>query len=211
MVLRKLTTRTEAASSGQRERRSHSRDLQQLSTRLHEGAAGERRWAARDLADYPAAADLLCIRLAMETNPTVREVILNSLIVLASAQVADGLLPLLRSDDAGLRNGVIEVLQQMPEATAPRLRNLMDDPDPGIRIFAIDILRNVSHPEIPIWLSEHIEHETDINVVGNAIDCLAEVGMAELIPKLKHLKQRFAGQPYIQLAIDTTITRISEH
>ncbi len=212
MALRKQTISESAATPADgSERRDHGRSLETLIQQLRQGPPNERRWAARDLADYPAAATVLCERLPTETEPTVREAILDSLMTLGNAAVVEALLPLLRSEDTGLRNGVIEVLQNLPQAVAPKLRGLLADPDSDVRIFTIDILHSLPHPETPAWLSELIERETHVNVIGSAVDCLAEIGTPEMIPQLERLKTRFAEQPFIGFAVDAAIARISEH
>ena len=89
--------------------------------------ASERRQAARALSAMPNAVAVVCAHLADEPNLSVRSIILTGLIVNKSPAVVDGLLPLLRSEDANLRNGAIEALQQMPDEVAPRVEAMLAD------------------------------------------------------------------------------------
>ncbi len=208
MALRK-STGNDPDSADQSERRDQGRDLDALCTQLRQGEVNERRWAARDLARYPAAAHALSAGLPDEPDAIVREAILDSLLTLGNAAVVDALLPLLRSDDASLRNGVIEVLQALPHAVAPKLQNLLADSDSDVRIFAIDILRSLPHPEAPMWLRGVLGRETHVNVLGSAVDCLAEIGTPDMVPLLYTIKERWANEPYIGFAVDATIARIN--
>lgn len=191
------------------ERRDHARSYEDLARQLVEGEAAARRWAARDLADYPTAVELLCARLPQEPDLAVREAIFDTLLRFGNAAVVNGLLPLLRSDDAALRNTVIETLQALPLVVAPQVQRLLADPDSDVRIFAIDILRSLAHPAAPQWLSELLARETHVNVIGQALDCVAEIGTPEMVPALTQIKERFAQYPYIGFAADMAIARIN--
>jgi HEAT repeat protein len=206
MALRKKQT---SNSDGRHnERRDRARSLEDLLAQIKEPNPIARRWAARDLAAYPTAITTLCELLPTEPDFGVREAMFDTLHHLGNGAVVDGLVPLLRSDDAALRNSVIEVLQALPTFIDSKIRTLLADPDSDVRIFAIDILRAVPHPDAPYWLTEVLNQETHINVIGQALDCLVEIGSPDMIPMLNDLKQRFADQPYICFAVDTVLHRI---
>jgi HEAT repeat protein len=128
------------------------------------------------------------------------------------AQLADAaalaLLPLLRSEDAMLRNGAIEVLGSLPDAVAPHIEALLADADGDVRIFSVDLLGLLPHPRVPQWLAQVLERETEVNVVGAALDVLAEVGGPELAGPLRRTLARFADEPYIRFAAELALQRI---
>ena len=111
-----------------------------------------RRSAARALVHCPDAADALLSRLRREENFAVREVILTSLIRIGASSVASELAELLRTGDAAMCNEIIEAMKQMPGEVAPMVRSLLADSDPDMRIFAVNILESLRHPEIESWL-----------------------------------------------------------
>lgn len=115
----------------------------------------------------------------------------------------------LRSEDAGLRNGAVAVLQQIPEATGAQMRELLADPDPDVRIMAVDVLQTLAHADAPAWLGELLQREGEVNVVGAAVDRLAEIGTPEMLPVLAEVRERFADEPYIAFAIETVVRRIA--
>lgn len=190
------------------DRRHRKREFPDLIEELESDDPAVRRWAARDLVGFDAAVDPLCRRLAVDDSLPVREAILASLLEIGGEAVAARLVPLLRSDDAALRNGVIEVLQGLPAAVAPQMQSLLTDEDSDVRIFAIDILQVLQHDETPSWLLQVIVRDEHINVVAAAIDRLAEVGTPEMVPALLALEARWHEQPFIKFAIQAAVRRM---
>ena len=189
------------------ERRS-SRGYSDLLQQLESSEPAERRWAARDLVSYPEAVDALLSHIDIETDNPVQQAIFDSLQHIGGASVISGLLPLLRTEDAFVRNAAIEVLQAMPEGVAVHIVELLNDIDSDVRIFAIDILQQLAHPQTPEWLLSVLKDETHINVIATAVDRLSEVGTTDMLPELKALKLRFPDEAYLQFAIQTAIDRI---
>jgi HEAT repeat protein len=95
----------------------------------------------------PDAAGALVSRLKREEDASVREVILNALVRLNDPSAVSGLVDCLRSEDAALRNEVIETFKQLGSEVAPILQSLLADPDPDVRIFVVNILDSERHPE----------------------------------------------------------------
>jgi HEAT repeat protein len=109
-----------------------------------------------------------------------------------------------------LRNEAIEAMKQLPDAVAPIMRDLLNDASSDMRIFAVNILESLKHPDVELWLREVIENDAHVNVCATAVDLLGEVGSKEALESLRHLKLRFANEPYIQFAADLAIKRILE-
>lgn len=188
--------------------REHPRDQAGLQAQLRSGDVEQRRWAVRDLAGHPEAAAALGEQLLREHDPRVREALFTTLAQLASDGAAAALLPLLRSEDAALRNGAIEALSGMPSAVAPRIAALLRDADADVRIFTVNLLGDLRHPQVPEWLLQVLQHDTQVNVVGAAIEVLAEVGAPEHTAGLRAAQQRFASDPFIGFAVDMAVERI---
>jgi HEAT repeat protein len=182
-------------------------DLQRA---LNADSAEERRWAARDLLDFPGSSPLLVARLNIESSESVREIIFTTLVRLGDAPAVAGLVECLRSEDAMVRNEAIEAMKCLPDAVAPIMRDLLADPDSDVRIFAVNVLESLRHPEVESWLSQVIEKDPHVNVCGTAVDLLGEVGSRTVLEPLIRLKTRFAKEPYIQFAADLAIKRILE-
>jgi len=189
--------------------RETSRDFDGLIRELDDADSAARRWAARDLAGHPSASAPLLTRLLRETEVSVREVILTALMRIADPTAVNGLVACLRSEDANLRNEAIEAMKSLPVEVAPIMRGLLVDSDPDVRIFAINILESLRHPDVEAWLIGVIEHEPMVNVCGTAVDLLSEVGSSASHDALESLKARFASEPYIQFAATLALKRIA--
>jgi HEAT repeat protein len=186
------------------------RNCEELAAALEGADARARREAARDIVHCLDAAGALVSRLKREEDTAVRESILNSLVRLNDPSAASGLADCLRSENAALRNEVIEAFGQLGSGVAPVLRSLLNDPDPDVRIFVVNILASERHPELETWLIDVIERDAHVNVCATAVDLLCEVGTEAAIDPLLRLKSRFPSEPYIQFAADLALKRIRE-
>ncbi len=204
LVKRKVT------HSGEPGRPEQPRNREELAAALEGADSGARREAAQDIVHCLDAANSLVNRLKREGDAAVREAILNSLVRLNDPSAIGGLAECLRSEDAALRNDVIETFRQLGGDVAPVLRSLLADPDPDVRIFAVNILDSKQHPEVETWLTDVIERDAHVNVCATAVDLLCEVGTEAAIDPLVRLKSRFQSEPYIQFAADLALKRIRE-
>ncbi|MFD2234871.1 HEAT repeat domain-containing protein [Phaeospirillum tilakii] len=177
-------------------------------TALAAPAPASRRAAARALADHPEAAAALCDRFEIEPAPSVRAMILSSLIRIGGPVVTGRLVALLGSDDAALRNGAVEVLAALPAAFSPHVETLLDHPDDDVRLFAVNILSELPHHEAPDWLLRVIRHDPHPNICAAAVDGLAEAGTPAAIPALESLRERFPDNAFLTFAVETAIHRI---
>ncbi|WP_353684299.1 HEAT repeat domain-containing protein [Thermodesulfovibrio sp. 3907-1M] len=193
-----------------KERRSIERNFDGLIVQLSSSNPTERRWAARDLTQYEGASGYLIAQLMKEKDISVRELIISSLIAIGDEKAIEGLIDCLKSDDAHLRNSAIEALKQIPDKVAPHIERLLNSSEPDVRIFTINILESLRHPDVIKWLIEVIERDENVNVCATALDLLAEIGTEKAIPAIKRVKEKFKDEPYIQFAADLALRRIGE-
>ena len=188
--------------------REHPRDADGLLAQLQRGDAEQRRWAARDLGAHPHTSAPLGARLLAEPERSVRQALFTSLTAHGSPAAADALLPLLRSEDAELRNSAIEALSGMPAAVGPRIDTLLRDADPDVRIFTVNLLGELRHPQVRAWLLAVLQREAAVNVVAAAIEVLAEVGEPADEPALRAVATRFADDAFIGFAAGMAADRV---
>lgn len=191
--------------------RKQSRECPDLLVGLGDTNATTRRWAARDLVNCPNAAAALVEQLKLESDLSVREVILTTLTRLGDATAVAGLVDCLRSEDAALRNEAIEAMKQLPDEVAPIMHGLLTDADPDVRIFTVNVLESLRHPDVESWLIDVITQDAHINVCATAVDLLSEVGTAAALAPLQQLKARFVDEPYMQFAAELALRRINEN
>jgi HEAT repeat protein len=182
--------------------RKYPRDRDGLQAQLQDEDAAVRRWAVRDLALLPDIAAVLGARLRDEADPSVREALFTALGGQPTTAAVDVLLPLLRSEDAGLRNGAIETLALMPDLVGPRIDALLRDDDPDVRLFTVNLLTQLRHAQVGRWLDRVLHAEPHVNVVAGAIEVLTEIGGHEHREGLRSAARRFPDDPFIAFAID---------
>jgi HEAT repeat protein len=189
--------------------RKQARDCASLELQLHDPSPAARRWAARDLADCSDSSVALVDRLEREEDRSVREIILTTLTKLGDEEAVAGLVNCLRSEDASLRNEAIEAMKLLPDEVAPIMGQLLKDPDPDVRIFAVNVLESLRHEEVEKWLREVIEQDAHVNVCAAAVDLLSEIGTLYSLEALKNMMARFPDEPFIRFATDLALKRIS--
>jgi HEAT repeat protein len=201
--------KTKDVKSVNKDARKMDRSFESLIVELESNDPLARRWAARDLADFPDASKALLSRLQREQDISVREIIFTTLTCLGNEVAVAGLVECLRSEDVALRNESIEAMKQLPDEVSLIMRNLLSDYNADVRIFAVNILESLRHPEVESWLIDVIEQDDEVNVCATAVDLLGEVGTSSASNALTKLKGRFVNEPYIQFAADLALKRIA--
>ena len=176
---------------------------------LQNEAAAVRLGAARQLGQYPEAAGALCTALAAAEQPErVREAIFTALIRIGTQPAADGLVPLLASEDTSLRNGAIEALKAMPQTAASAIFASLKEGSRDVRIFAVGVLGALAHRDSPEWLVRVIEADPDVNVCAEAVEGLTECGDEAAVAPLHRLLERFPNEPFLEFSVATALARI---
>ncbi|MET0443119.1 MAG: HEAT repeat domain-containing protein [Pseudorhodoplanes sp.] len=172
-------------------------------------ASEEARWsAAREVYALPQGLDLLVTALKQETVPRVREALFTGLARMATPDSAAAALPYLRSDDAALRTGALDALRAMPNIAAGHLPSLLCDRDADVRLLACEIARVITAPEANLLLGQVLATEPTANVCAGAIEVLAEIGDASVVPALDACAARFPDDPFLDFAIGAARARI---
>ena len=187
-----------------------SRDLNELAAQLANENPLVRREAALVLVEHQGASEILIEQLKQDNDTCVRDAILTTLISLGDTFAVMGLVECLRSENAGLRNEVVEAMKQLPEKVAPIMTSLLADANSDVRIFAVNILESLRHLQVETWLNTVIEDDPHINVCATAVDLLGEVGTSTSRSALMHLRSRFPDEPYICFAVNLALKRIGE-
>jgi HEAT repeat protein len=184
-------------------------DAAAILTALKSPDADERWAAARAAAQVAGGAAELIRAVWIESYANVREAMLTSLARIGSAESIEGLLSLLRSDDANLRTGALDALRSMTSATRDLLPRLLTDSDVDVRILSCELARNLPGDEATGHLCVLLAREQDANVCAAAIDVLTEVGGDAALPVLAECAERFHETPFLVFAIEVATDRIT--
>lgn len=119
----------------------------------------------------------------------------------------ESVMDLLKVRNAYIRNLGITTLQSYGDAIKYYIVKFLIGKDRDLRIFAINVLGDVTFAESREMLIELLENENDINVAMTAVDYMAEIGEMGDIPLLENVKNRF-NDSYVDFAIDNAIRGI---
>lgn len=203
-----LTRQAPPPPPGENRRATRFRGPGSLLAQLTDQRPLVRRWGARDLSAYPNAAEILLEHLPTEGERTVREVILASLGRIGGETVIQGLLPMLESDDAHLRNDATELLQGLAAATLPRLSPWLRHPAPETRALALSILAAAPADAACQGLRLRVREEQEPMLLAQVITHLGEVGTPEDLPVLEALKAQHKAASLVGFALKKALHRL---
>lgn len=187
-----------------------SRELGELIQLIQKGAIAQRLDAAHSLVAFgEVAAEALCAALLNEADDALRDAIAVSLARVGGRSVVSGLAPMLRSDDAAIRNIAVDILKELPQAVAPLMETLLDDPDPDVRILLVNVLGSLRHAKVEQWLIDVVDRDENVNLVAVAIEALDEIGGAAARGALSRAADRFSHEPFIVFSAENALLHIS--
>jgi HEAT repeat protein len=113
-------------------------------------------------------------RLQIEKSRFVKEAIVNSLKKMNGTDLMDNVIPLLRSDDAFLRNAGIDILSVQGENVIEPIRKLIDDQDKDVRKFAMDVVMQLKNGHGADLIAQALD-DTDLNIIITAVEYLGRL------------------------------------
>lgn len=160
--------------------------LEEIQNRLQSDDEEVRRSALPMLKGLPLRESLGLIFTAMgDASWRVRKESVEAFMGLAPDESAvERLLELLRSEDnAGLRNSAAEAVIRLGALAALPLVRMVNDPDPDVRKFIVDLMGAIGAPEFVQPLLYALQ-DTDVNVSSAAAEHLGSLGDARVVPDL---------------------------
>lgn len=113
----------------------------------------------------------------------VKEAALNALAAIGGPSAAEAIAPLLKADDASLRNIGAEALELIGRDAIDTLSTLLNDGDDGVVKFAVDILAKMKDERAVSVLTGLIKHGNP-NVRSAVAVCLGMISPAGSVPVL---------------------------
>lgn len=165
--------------------------------------------AARQLSGVHGAVPAISRCLEIERDLAVRDAMVEVLVASDSPLACERLVGYMRSEDAALRTAAAVALARMPSTEAVVL-GLMVDPDPDVRILTVMTLGALELDAVPQWLLSILDHDAHPNVVGAALNVLADVGDASMVDVVHDVGARFATDPFIAFVAPKVADRLLE-
>ena len=162
-------------------------------------------WCARPCL---ATTELLLRHLAVEQDTSVQEALFVALSQSPGEAVVPALLALLSSEDVLNRNRALEVLAGFSDQVAQQMTHHLQTDDADTRIFLVNLMGELKHPQVRQWIHGILLHESHVNVVAAALEVAAEVGDGETAAAIDMAVQRFAGDAFIGFAAEIARERI---
>uniref|UniRef100_A0A7C4AIG0 HEAT repeat domain-containing protein n=1 Tax=Thermodesulfovibrio aggregans TaxID=86166 RepID=A0A7C4AIG0_9BACT len=169
------------------------KDLKRLILKLlNDPEPSERRKAAEELAQADERAVYPLIKALKDSNTAVQEAATQSLIyiglkdnlMLNSGEfVTYMVIPILREEEAYLRNTAILIIKEIGHKAPHLIIHLLKDKDPDIRKFALDLLSEIKRGFNPSVILPLLKDKNS-NVRASAARVIGEHGYREGIPAL---------------------------
>ena len=147
----------------------------------------------------------LLVRLLNSENLGVQEAAEYALRRIRGPEVVNELLPLLRSDEAPIRNISMDILREIGKDCIEPLKDLLLDNDPDLRIFAADILGSTASIEAMTALGNTLLRDPEVNVRYQAAMSLGSLGFPEAA---NVLNQALNDEEWVQFSIIEALTKI---
>ena len=181
---------------------------QDVLKRLASEDASEARQAAFEAGDLRLESAVpLLVKHFESSSVGVQEASERALRQIRGATVVHAVIPLLRSQDAVVRNIAMDVLREIGVDDLATLTKLLYDPDPDIRIFIADILGSSDSSMALAPLCDVLLHDPEVNVRYQAAVSLGELRRPEAV---ESLRQALGDEEWVQYAVMEALAKIKD-
>ncbi len=178
----------------------------EILTQLRSGESAQIREAAfsAGLMGLVEAIPLLAEHI-QSANLGVQEAADRALRQIGGAGVVRAVVPLLRSDDAPIRNISMDILREVGAGDLPTLVSLLHDDDADIRIFMADVLGTCGNSLAVEPLCGALLDDSEVNVRYQAAVSLGELGFPEAADCLNKAMQ---DEEWVQFSVIEALAKI---
>ena len=152
------------------------------------------------------AVPLLCEHIK-SSNIGVQEAAEYALRKIRGPHVVAALLPLLRSDEAPVRNVAMDILREIGSDSIESMQPYLQDDDPDLRIFIADILGYSFTHQAAILLGKALLKDPEVNVRYQAAVSLGNQAFPEAVAPLC---QAMHDEEWVQFAVVEALAKIKD-
>lgn len=159
------------------------------------------------LAGKEGMQDAIALLVTHIQNPDigVQEAADRALRKIGGANVVSGVIPLLRSEDAPVRNIAMDLLREVGAEHIDPLFHLLHDSDPDMRIFAADILGSSNSVLAVPPLCGALLRDPEVNVRYQAAVSLGNLGFQEAAPSLN---KGLGDEEWVQFSVVEALIKL---
>jgi len=147
------------------------------------------------------------VRHITSTNIGVQEAVDRALRKIGGPRVVHEIIPLLRSDDAPVRNLAMDLLRVLGKSDLAALHEVLRDNDPDVRIFASDILGSTGSALAVPWLCHALLNDPEVNVRYQAAVSLGTLAFPESAPCLNNALE---DEEWVQFSVIEALTKLKD-
>ncbi|MDR0338886.1 MAG: HEAT repeat domain-containing protein [Desulfovibrio sp.] len=147
------------------------------------------------------------VRHMSSPNIGVQEAVDRALRKIGGPEVVHAAIPLLRSDDAPVRNLSMDLLRHLGNSDLPSLQSLLHDDDPDVRIFVADILGATASALAVPSLCQALLNDPEVNVRYQAAVSLGELAFPEAAPCLN---KALDDEEWVQFSVIEALIKIKD-
>lgn len=145
------------------------------------------------------------VRHIQSNNLGVQEAAENALRRIRGSATVTAVAPLLRSEDAAIRNSAMDILREIGSDDVRMLAALVHDDDPDVRIFAADILGTSDSPLAVATLCDALAKDPEVNVRYQICISLGELGSVQAA---ETLSKALKDEEWVQFAAVEALAKI---
>lgn len=149
----------------------------------------------------------LLVELLGSPNLGVQDAAEHALRRIGGRRAVESLLPLLRNEQAPLRNLGMDLLRALGGSHLDLMLPLLKDEDPDIRIFMADILGSAADVHAVQPLCEALLRDPEVNVRYQAAVSLGELGRHEAV---KSLNQALGDEEWVRFSVIEALMKIRD-
>jgi HEAT repeat protein len=184
-------------------------NIEILAEQLRSADEESRRLAVAGLSVHPVGEtkDYLLAALGDASWRVRKEAVDALLAATFSAEIIKEIVLLLASDNAGLRNSAVEVLERLGVRAMPVLCRHVADDDHDVRKFVMDILGSIGDAEAVPLLIKALD-DPEPNVCAAAAENLGKIGNVQAVPHL--LKSLGKNDIWLRYTILEALSKIGK-
>ncbi len=182
-------------------------DIEMWKAQVESGSIEEKREAIRVAGSLPIT-DIIdtLISILYVDNKALQEAVIELLVSRPDKLVVEKLMPLLREENANVRNAAIEVLEKIGRDYVDLIGAYLEDEDKDVRLFVCDIIGKFGTEKALEYLSKAL-YDEEINVRNSAVMGIGSIVNEKSVSVLAELLER-ETDTWVRFSIIDALTKI---